>query len=51
MQAKPDQREPLTPRMFEILAEAKDYAADDGTPVFPSQRGDRMLSDNTFRKL
>ena len=51
MKAKADHRVPLTPRMFEILTAAKDYAADDGTLVFPSQRGDRMLSDNTFRKL
>ena len=51
MKAKADHRVPLTPRMLEILTEAKDYAADGGTLVFPSQRGDRMLSDNTFRKL
>lgn len=51
MKAKADHRVPLTPRMLEILTAAKDYAADDGTLVFPSQRGDRMLSDNTFRKL
>ena len=37
--------------MLEILTAAKDYAAAGGTLVFPSQRGDRMLSDNTFRKL
>ena len=37
--------------MLEILAEAKDYAADGGSLVFPSQRGDRMMSDNTFQKL
>ena len=51
MKAKADHRVPLTPRMLEILTAAKDYAAAGGALVFPSQRGDRMLSDNTFRKL
>ena len=51
MKAKADHRVPLTPRMLEVLAEAKDYAVDSGTLVLPSQRSDRMLSDNTFRKL
>ena len=51
MKAKADHRVPLTPRMLEILSEAKGYATDGGALVFPSQRGDRMLSDNTFRKL
>ncbi|MDG1415585.1 MAG: tyrosine-type recombinase/integrase [Alphaproteobacteria bacterium] len=51
MKAKADHRVPLTPRMLEVLAEAKDYAVDSGTLVLPSQRSDLMLSDNTFRKL
>ena len=51
MKAKADHRLPLTTRMLEILAKANDYATQGGTLVFTSQRGDQMLSDNTFRKL